>query len=109
MFYFPLLDDHEEGDVQLTESQAGERAAELIKDKWPDSKYVLEKAAIEVVHPNWMYTRYWNGSGNVRYCDVTRLAWSMTYSQMQDSGFVSKIMIYVDFYTGEILGGDAAK
>lgn len=103
VFYFPLLDDHDENDVPLTQTQAEAIAQALISEKMPNWPGKLESAEVLIVLPNWRFTEY--EGGNLRYSDVSRLAWQLQYEN-KDSEFASILYINIDLYTGEILGGD---
>ena len=67
--------------------------------------FELKKAEVCCVLPNWFYTEgVW--SADVRYAEVSRLAWVLTYED-NGSEIVSQNIFYVDYYTGELIGGDA--
>ena len=101
VFDVPLLDDHEPNDVPITQKQADEIARGC---KSVDlSQYELEDAKVSCVFPNWHFSDY-PADGNLRASAVTRLGWSLVYSR--ESEFSDEIRIYIDYYTGEILGGD---
>lgn len=103
MFCFPLLDDHAPGDEPLTQAQA-EAIAE--KDAGVNTAYyTLKSAEVMIVLPNWFFTEYMADSMDVQFSTVTRLAWRLTYENT-DGEFVSERYVDVDYYTGEILGGD---
>jgi|GEM_PF-1896601 len=103
-FYVPLLDDHEAGDVPLTAEETEEiaRSCEYVHLE----KYQLKSSELTVVLPNWWYTDKMAESMNAQSCDVTRLAWTLTFEN-PNSEFADRVIVYVDCYTGEILGGDA--
>lgn len=101
VFYFPLLDDHGQGDVPLTQEEAEDAAWSV--EALDLSGYTLESAQVEVVLPNWMFTEYMDG--NLQYSDVSRLAWVLRYCN-EASEFADEKWIYIDCYTGELLGGD---
>lgn len=103
LFCVPLLDDHGPEDVPLTQEQAEEIAKDRLAERLDNKE--LRSAEIGVVLPNWIFTDYIDGSGYPRASDVTRLGWSLVYED-PDSEFADIIWIYVDLYTGEILGGD---
>lgn len=105
-FCVPLLDDHEPGDVPLTAEDAEKiaRQCEYIHLE----KYLLKDCELAVVLPNWWYTDKMEGSMNAQSCDVTRLGWNVTFEN-PESEFADMIIVYVDYYTGEILGGDAVR
>lgn len=101
VFFFPLLDNHEAGDVPLTQ----EEAAAVVKEQrgMELEGFALTQAEVCCVLPNWFYTEdVW--SADVRNAEVSRLAWVLTY---EDSGteIVSQKVFYVDYYTGELIGG----
>ena len=103
VFFFPLLDDHEADDVPLTQEQAIEAAKE--QSGMEMEGFELKQAEVCCVLPNWFYTEgVW--SADVRYAEVSRLAWVLTY---EDDGYeiVSQNIFYVDYYTGELIGGGA--
>ena len=103
VFYVPLLDDHEPGDVPLTEEEALDALRE--KGFHPESwdTVTVEKT---VALPNWMFT----GQSEIylRAADVTRLCWLVTLFRDEDetTPFSTTTTVMVDYYTGEILGGD---
>lgn len=101
VFYTPLLDDHEPGDEPLTQEEA--EAIALRCDQLNLSNYTLQEAEITVVLPNWVFTEH--AGINHKASKVTRLGWSLTYENT-DSQFADIVNIYIDCYTGEILGGD---
>ena len=77
VFYVPLLDDHQEGDQPLTEAQA----LDVVRARGFDPDHCKELRIRKVVEtPNWIFSDQ-NTEANV-------------------------IFILVDYYTGEILGGD---
>lgn len=101
VFCFPLLDDHAPNDVALTQEEA-ERIAETV-DAIGTRHENLTSAKIEIVLPNWWYTEY--DPLNAKYSEVSRYAWVLHYTD-DDGEFETQTMVYVDLYTGEILGGD---
>lgn len=113
-FYVPLLDDHKEGDVPLTKERAVEIAADTLKKQNLDPDQAEITASVEIVHPNYTYTPYgWNygqieDEKNLRMSSVTRLAWDVIFTAEREY-FTQEVRIYVDLYTGEVLGGDEAK
>ena len=105
-FYVPLLDDHKEGDVPLTEKQAREIAEKTLMGetkKDPDQAEI--RTELVIAHPNYMFTSY-ESTDDFRMPSVTRLAWRITFDFPNDEGFADQTCINVDLYTGEILGGD---
>lgn len=103
MFCFPLLDDHAPGDEPLTQAQA-----EAIAEDYAGvdtAYYTLKSAEVMIVLPNWFFTEYMADSMNAQFLTVTRLAWRLTYENT-DGEFVSERYVDVDYYTGEVLGGD---
>ncbi len=103
VFYVPLLDDHEEGDVPLTQAQA--EAVLQAAGRAPENME-LTGAEVKIVLPNWMFTDKFPTDGDAVASDVTRLAWVLTYESKGVEEFDSKMEFYVDYYTGELLGGD---
>lgn len=101
VFYVPLLDDHEPGDEPLTQEEAETIA--LACEKVDLSRYTLQEASLSVVFPNWFFTEHM--AVNHKASKVSRLGWSLIYENTQ-SEFSDKVWIYIDYYTGEILGGD---
>lgn len=101
VFYFPLVDDHQEGDTPLTQQEAEKIA--LAVETLDLSDFTLESAQVEVVLPNWMFTEYMDG--NLRYSDVSRLAWVLRYRD-ETAEFADEKKICIDYYTGQLLGGD---
>lgn len=103
VFYVPLLDDHEPEDEPLTQAQAEQIAAECANLKL-DGR-ILRSAEIQVVLPNWMFADGAEDIANAKASSVTRLGWCLIYEN-PDSLYADEVHIYVDLYTGEILGGD---
>lgn len=101
VFHVPLLDDHEPGDVPLTQVQAEQIAAQALDL----SRYTLKSAEVTVVLPNWLFTDKFPAEGEARASKVTRLGWSLVYEDLS-SEFADEIWINIDYYTGEVLGGD---
>lgn len=99
VFYTPLLDDHEPEDEPLTQEEAEAIAA----DRLDLTKRTLQKAEVSVVLPNWFFTEH-EGINN-KASKVTRLGWVLTYENT-NSEFADIVTISIDYYTGEILGGD---
>lgn len=93
VFNVPLLDDHKPGDEPITQAQA-EKIARKVRTL---EDYELESVEVEVVCPN-------NTMEPARR--FTRLAWVLTYDGPSEE-FADEVRIYVDYYTGEHLGGDA--
>lgn len=103
VFYVPLLDDHEEGDVPLTQAQA----ETVLQSAGRTPEHMeLTGAEVKIVLPNWLFTDKFPTDGDAVHSDVTRLAWVLTYESRGVEEFDSMTEIYVDYYTGEILGGD---
>lgn len=100
VFHFPLLDDHGPEDVPLSREEAMELARQV--EKVDLTGYVLESAEVAVVLPNWFFTEYMDG--NLQYSDVSRLGWVLNYTK-PDSEFADEITVWIDFYSGEVLGG----
>lgn len=114
VFYVPLLDDHKEDDVPLSEEKAREIAdqAGVVSTEKTDVEVTAE---IRIVHPNYMFTSYGWRPGqetvelqDTRMLSVTRLAWVITYKTSSTEG-EDFVYLYIDLYTGEILGGDATR
>lgn len=106
VFHVPLLDDHGEGDIPLTQEEA-ETAAQAVRD-FKAAGYTLKKAAQETVMPNWFFTEYMTGEMEATAAsDVTRLAWVLVYEK-ETALLTDETRVYADLYTGEILGGDMA-
>ena len=108
-FYVPLLDDHKDGDVPLTEKQAAEIAEKALTDGM-ETDLTGANISVEIViaHPNYMFTSY-KSTDHFRQTSVTRLAWEITFDFPNDEGFTNRTYIDVDLYTGEVLGGDQTK
>lgn len=99
VFYVPLLDDHEPGDVPLTE----EEALETVRARGFDVDSCKSVTVKKVVgKPNWMFTEH--TAVHLRASEVTRLCWEVTCDNSGE--FASVTTVLVDYYTGEILGGD---
>ena len=101
VFDVPLLDDHEPGDVPLTQAEAEETA---LKSHPNLSAYSLKSAQVQIVKPNWFFSGY-SAEPNARASSITRLGWELIYEK-NDEIFVDEVIIDIDYYTGEILGGD---
>ena len=110
-FYVPLLDDHAPGDEPLSREAAIETALTVAGGAdWEVS------AELAICFPNYLCTATEAPLQNRRYSSVTRLAWVVTFEmdaevwdeQMQESFTLHDAQfVYVDLYTGEILGGGA--
>jgi hypothetical protein len=100
VFYFPLLDDHAQGDVPLSREEAV--ALSRAVKQLDVADYVLESAEVAVVLPNWFFTEYMDG--NLQYSKVSRLGWVLNYTK-PDSEFADEITVWIDCYSGEVLGG----
>lgn len=100
VFCFPLLDDHGAEDIPLTMEQAVAAAQSM--DQIDLTQYVLESCRVEVVLPNWWFTQYMDE--DLQYSDVSRLGWVLCYTK-PNSEFADEVTVWVDYYTGEILGG----
>lgn len=105
VFYVPLLDDHEPGQERISRQDA----EQIVQSSLPEllDGMTLTKAEVTIAHPNWNYTEY-QDNPNRRASDVTRWAWALTY-ETPNSEFADMVILFVDCYTGEILGGDATK
>lgn len=105
VFYVPLLDDHAPGQERITQEQA----EQIVLDNIPKEVEGMNmtQAETRIVFPNWIYTEY-GSLPNRRASEVTRWAWVLVYEK-ENSEFTEQIRVYVDCYTGEILGGDATK
>jgi len=103
VFYVPLLDDHEPGDVPLTEAQALEAIGSLGFDPADWDTVTVEKT---VGLPNWNFTDQMHVHAQAPA--VSRLCWSVKLRRESDdvTPFSTETRIMVDYYTGEILGGD---
>lgn len=104
VFYMPLLDDHEAGDQPLTQEEAVVIAQSI--EELDFSNYQLENAQADIVLPNWWFTEY--SDADLQVSEVSRLAWTLTYNN-PNSEFADTVKIYVDYYTGEVLGGDSLR
>lgn len=123
VFSTPLLDDHAEGDVPLTEEDAIQIGAETLQAIAPEGYWTLTSATLSVVSPNYMFTDATNSEadhaggttdahielGHLRYADVTRYAYVLRYHGPENEMFESAMELYIDLYTGELLGGDMMK
>ena len=104
VFYVPLLDDHEQGQQRITQDEADQVARDKLGEL---DGITLVKAEVVIGLPNWNYTEYQNNK-NHRISNVTRWAWALTYERDSDE-FTDRVVILVDCYTGEIIGGDMTK
>lgn len=100
VFHFPLLDDHAPSDVPLTQAQA-EQLAQSCKNIDLEG-YELTDAEVRIVLPNWSFTDY--DTTDSRYAEVSRYAWVLTY-EVPDAEFAAITTVYIDLYTGDLLGG----
>ena len=105
VFCVPLLDDHEPGQERITQEQAEQIARDC--PSLDLEGMTLTKAEVAIALPNWNYTEY-QDNPNHRASDVTRWAWVLVYEK-ENSEFTEQVRVYVDCWTGEILGGDATK
>jgi len=105
VFYVPLLDDHAPGQERITQEQAEQTVLDNIPKEVEGMN--MTQAETRIVFPNWIYTEY-GSLPNRRASEVTRWAWVLVYEK-ENSEFTEQIRVYVDCYTGEILGGDATK
>ena len=106
-FYFPLLDDHKENDVPVSK----EAAVLLASDRLGITDGYEISAEPEIVLPNYIYSDYQDesdGYKNYAYPSVSRLAWTVVFSKDNEL-FKDRKKVYVDLYTGQILGGDQMK
>ena len=100
VFYVPLLDDHQPEDIPLTQ----EEAEAVVKDRMKLDGFTLVSAKKTVGLPNWIFSDK-NRYPNQKASDVTRLCWELVYEKEYEM-FTTRTEILVDYYTGEILGGD---
>ena len=102
VFYVPLLDDHQEGDRPLTEAQA----LDVVRARGFDPDHCKELRIRKVVEtPNWIFSdQNTEGIIHAQSSDVSRLCWQVEIDNSDE--FANVIFILVDYYTGEILGGD---
>lgn len=103
VFCVPLLDDHAPSDIPLTQQQAQEIAENLGTVNL--ERYTLKSAEVQVVLPNWWFTEQFPIDGVARASKVTRLGWVLVYEDTS-SEFADMVWVYIDYYTGEVLGGD---
>ena len=104
VFNVPLLDDHAPEDVPLTQAQAEEIAQQCGHVNLAGC--VLKSAELTVAMPNWFFTdKMAAPGGELRASKITRLAWTLLYER-PDSEFADETRLYIDYYTGELLGGD---
>ena len=99
VFYFPLLDDHGE-DEPLSEEEAVSRAEEALDL----SHQTLVEAKRLIVLPNWWWSEV--SAPDLEYAKVTRWAWVLRY-QTENSWYDWDNEVFVDLYTGEIIGGNS--
>ena len=100
VFYVPLLDDHQPGDVPLTEEEALEALRAQGINVGSGNGVSIEKV---VGIPNWMFTDH--AGVNLQAPDVSRLCWKVSY-EWEGEDFTTSTYYLVDYYTGELLGGD---
>ena len=93
----------------MSENNIREQAEQIVLDNIPKEVEGMNmtQAETRIVFPNWIYTEY-GSLPNRRASEVTRWAWVLVYEK-ENSEFTEQIRVYVDCYTGEILGGDATK
>ena len=101
VFLFPLLDDHAPGDVPLQQEQAEQIARNC--EHLNLQKYELIRAEVEIVLPNWMFTDYMGA--DLQYAEQSRIAWHLEFENA-DGEITDLVYLDIDYYTGEILGGD---
>lgn len=108
-FFVPLLDDHEPGDVPISQEQAIQTALEATGIE--DISTWTITAEYDIVLPNWWWTDDL-AVGNVRAANVTRPAWTVTLERPEGTivngeplMFADLMEVNIDLYTGEILGG----
>lgn len=101
VFHVPLLDDHAPSDKPLSQAQAQQIAEQTLNLE----RYTLKSAEVTVVLPNWLFTDKFPAEGEARASKVTRLGWSLVYEDLS-SEFADVVWINIDYYTGEVLGGD---
>ena len=102
VFYVPLLDDHEPGQERISQEQA-EQIAQSLQPELLDGM-TLVRANQSIGLPNWNYTEY-AGVPNRRASQVSRWVWALHYER-PNSEFTEQVVLLVDCYTGELLGGD---
>ncbi|MBR4194758.1 MAG: hypothetical protein IKQ54_10580 [Oscillospiraceae bacterium] len=100
VFYVPLLDDHQPGDVPLTEEEALEALRAQGFDLGSGEGVSIRKV---VALPNWMFTDH--AGVDLQAPDVSRLCWKLSIEKKYDE-FTTSTYFLVDYYTGELLGGD---
>lgn len=107
VFNFPLIDDHGEEDAPLTWEEALEIGAGAVfgSREW-ENAFTVSKAEVEIVLPNWVWTDRW--TIDARYAENTRFAWVIIFENT-GSETADMRQVWVDLYTGEVLGGDATK
>ena len=105
VFYVPLLDDHEPGQERISQEQAEQIAQSSLPELLEGMELVRAEQSIGL--PNWCFTEY-AGSPYRRASNVTRWVWALHYER-RNSEFDDELVLLVDCYTGEILGGDITK
>lgn len=105
VFYVPLLDDHEPGQERISQEQAEQIAQISLPELLEGMKLVRAEQGIGL--PNWNFTKY-GDNPNRRASQVSRWAWALHYER-PNSEFTEQLVLLVDSYTGEILGGDSIK
>ncbi len=104
-FYVPLLDDHQPEDTPVSQKEAIELAIQAAAVQDPENWVIT--AQYSIVFPNWCWTQYMTAQP-VRRANVTRLAWTVKLEE-PDAPFANVRWVYVDLYTGQVLGGDMVR
>lgn len=82
--------------------------------KWlrhlPKVNLKLRNAALEIVHPNWIFTDRVSPDDPYKFLDNrdARVAWVVEYAAGDDTSS-PKVWVWVDARSGEVLGGDWEK
>lgn len=66
--------------------------------------YVVQDATSAIVEPNFIFTKRADGSAYEPVCHLSRAVWLVSYLP-QDKSQPGTISVYVDAYTGQVLGG----
>ena len=106
VFDVPLLDDHQPGEEPITQQQAEQAAMANEQFNFEhrfDEGWTLTSAEVKVCMPNWAYSTGFDVA--LKASKVTRLCWLLAYEKDFDL-YHAKYTVMVDYYTGEILGGD---
>ena len=97
----------EEDGIGLSENEAiiiAEKSLSEIQSDFED--FILDESKKDIVQPNYLYTKYENVALDADGITNSRWAWVFRYTKSNSSGVSKKIGIYIDLFTGEVIGGE---